>query len=164
MEHMRAAVERGHTAASGPFSEVVAELLREEVGASDVLLTTSCTAALEMTALLLDLEADDTVIVPSFGFVTTAARPSHDKALESSSVTSKRVRSASIRSTWRELMDDSVRAVVPIHYAGIAADMDGIRSVLANWPRAELIEDNAHGLFGRYRDASHSEASAGSRR
>ena len=47
-------------------------------------------------------------------------------------------------------MDDSVRAVVPIHYSGIACDIEGICSVLDQWPRAELIEDNAHGLFGRY--------------
>ena len=50
-----------------------------------------------------------------------------------------------------ELMDDSVRAVVPIHYSGVACDIDGIPRVLERWPRAELVEDNAHGLFGRYR-------------
>ena len=46
------------------------------------------------------------------------------------------------------LMDDTVRAVVPIHYAGVACDLDGIREVLARWPRAELVEDHAHGLCG----------------
>jgi dTDP-4-amino-4,6-dideoxygalactose transaminase len=50
-----------------------------------------------------------------------------------------------------EIMDDTVRAVVPIHYSGIAADLERICSVLDDWPRAELVEDNAHGLFGSYR-------------
>jgi dTDP-4-amino-4,6-dideoxygalactose transaminase len=47
-------------------------------------------------------------------------------------------------------MDGSVRAVVPIHYAGVACDVDGILAVLERWPRADLVEDNAHGLFARY--------------
>ena len=49
-------------------------------------------------------------------------------------------------------MDESVGAVVPIHYAGVGCDLDEIRAVLERWPRAALVEDNAHGLFGRYRD------------
>ena len=48
-------------------------------------------------------------------------------------------------------MDETVRAVVPIHYAGVACDLGGIETVLERWPRAELVEDNAHGLFGRHR-------------
>jgi dTDP-4-amino-4,6-dideoxygalactose transaminase len=116
-----------------------------------VLLTTSCTAALEMSAMLLDVGPGDTVVVPSFGFVTTAlayARQGakvlfcdidpHLLALDPGHLA--------------ELMDPTVRAVVPIHYSGIAADLEGIATVLAEWPRAELVEDNAHGLFGRYRD------------
>ena len=69
---IRAAVERGHTSAEGPFSARAAGLLQEELGAHDILLTTSCTAALEMSALLLGVGRGDTVVVPSFGFVTTA--------------------------------------------------------------------------------------------
>lgn len=150
MELMRASVEEGgHTSADGPFSAQVADLLRAEVGAASVLLTTSCTAALEMSALLLDIAPGDTVVVPSFGFVTTAlayvrqgARvlfcdiDEHTLGLDPAHLD--------------DLMDDSVRAVVPIHYAGIRCDVDGIQAVLDRWPRAALIEDNAHGLFGRH--------------
>jgi dTDP-4-amino-4,6-dideoxygalactose transaminase len=150
IELMRLAVEHGHTSADGPFSAKVAEVLRDEIGAADVLLTTSCTAALEMAALLLDLGPDDTVVVPSFGFVTTAlafVRPG------------ARVLFCDIEERTlgldpghlADLMDDSVRAVVPIHYAGVPCDVDGILGVLDAWPRAELVEDNAHGLFGRHR-------------
>ena len=151
IELMRAAVEEGgHTSAAGPFTDQVAEILRQETGAQEVLLTTSCTAALEMSAMLLDIEPGDTVVVPSFGFVTTALAFVRQGA---------RVLFCDIEDRTLgldpdhldALMDDSVRAVVPIHYAGVACDVAGIRSVLERWPRAELVEDNAHGLFGRYR-------------
>jgi dTDP-4-amino-4,6-dideoxygalactose transaminase len=150
IELMRSAVEGGHTSADGPFTAKVNGLLQSETGARDVLLTTSCTAALEMSALLLDMEPGDTVVVPSFGFVTTALAFARQGA---------RILFCDIEPTTlgldprhlAEIMDDSVRAVVPIHYSGIACDLDGICSVVDDWPRAELIEDNAHGLFGRYR-------------
>lgn len=149
MELMRAAVEEGgHTSADGPYSAQAAELLRSEVGAADVLLTTSCTAALEMSALLLDIGPGDTVVVPSFGFVTTALAFVRQGAKVLFCDIDERTLGLD-PSHLADLMDDTVRAVVPIHYAGVACDIDGIRSVLARWPRAELVEDNAHGLFGR---------------
>ena len=149
IELMRAAVEEsGHTSADGPYTAKVAALLRESTGAADVLLTTSCTAALEMSALLLDIEPGDTVVVPSFGFVTTALAYVRQGA---------KVLFCDIDPDTLgldpghldELMDETVRAVVPIHYAGVACDMAGIEAVLERWPRAELVEDNAHGLFGQ---------------
>jgi dTDP-4-amino-4,6-dideoxygalactose transaminase len=149
LEYMRAAVEHGHTSADGPYSARAAEVLREATGALQVLLTTSCTAALEMTALLLDIGPGDTVVVPSFGFVTTALAYTRAGA---------KVLFCDIEPTTLgldpdhlvEIMDDTVRAVVPIHYAGVGCDLSGIRAVLEAWPRAELVEDNAHGLFGTY--------------
>jgi dTDP-4-amino-4,6-dideoxygalactose transaminase len=150
IDYVREAVEQGHTSAGGPFTDRAAELLRDEIGAHDVLLTTSCTAALEMSALLLEVSPDDTVVVPSFGFVTTALAFARQGA---------RVLFCDIEEETlgldpdhlAEIMDDTVRAVVPIHYSGVACDLDGIRKVLDAWPRAELVEDNAHGLFGRHR-------------
>jgi dTDP-4-amino-4,6-dideoxygalactose transaminase len=150
IEYIKAAVERGHTSAEGPFSVQVATLLRQELDAQDVLLTTSCTAALEMSALLLGVGPGDSVVVPSFGFVTTALAFARAGA---------RILFCDIEERTlgldpghlADIMDDSVRAVVPIHYAGVGCDIDGIRSVLGRWPRAELVEDNAHGLYGRYR-------------
>lgn len=150
LEYIRTAVEHGHTAADGPFSARAAAVLRQEVGSHQALLTTSCTAALEMSAMLLDIGPGDTVVVPSFGFVTTALAYSRQGA---------RVLFCDIEATTlgldpvhlAELMDDSVRAVIPIHYAGVGCDLLAIEAVLESWPRAELVEDNAHGLFGRYR-------------
>ena len=139
IEYIRAAVERGHTSAEGPFSARAAALLQEAVGAHDILLTTSCTAALEMSALLLGVGPDDTVVVPSFGFVTTALAFARAGArilfcdIEERTLGLDPERLA-------EIMDDSVRAVVPIHYAGVGCDVDGIQRVLERWPRAELVE------------------------
>jgi dTDP-4-amino-4,6-dideoxygalactose transaminase len=149
MELIRAAVEQGHTSAEGPFSAQVAGLLRDETEARDVLLTTSCTAALEMSALLLGIGPGDTVVVPSYGFVTTALAFARQGARVLFCDIEERTLGLD-PDCLDEIMDDSVRAVVPIHYAGVACDVDGILAVLEQWPRADLVEDNAHGLFARY--------------
>lgn len=150
LAYVQHAVEGGHTSSSGPFAKQAAELLRDAVGAQDVLLTTSCTDALEMTALLLDIRPGDTVVVPSFTFVSTALAYVREGA---------RILFCDIEpdtlgldpAHLDELMDDSVRAVVPVHYAGVSCDVDGIAKVLDAYPKADIIEDNAHGLFGAYR-------------
>lgn len=151
IDYIRQAVERGHTAADGPFSARASEIVREETGAAEVLLTTSCTAALEMSAMLLDIVPGDTVVVPSFGFVTTALAFARQGARISFCDIEPRTLGLD-PAHLAQLMDSSVRAVVPIHYSGVACDLRGIEEVLSDWPRAELVEDNAHGLFGRYRD------------
>ena len=104
--------------------------LREVSGAEDVLLTTSCTAALELTALMLDLQPGDTVVVPSFTFSTSALAFASRGA---------RLIFCDIEPTTlgldprhlAELLDDSVRAVVVVHYAGVACDIEGIQRC---WP------------------------------
>ena len=114
-----------------------------------MLLTTSCTSALELTALMLDLQPGDTVIVPSFTFTTTALAFVRQGA---------RIKFCDIEPVTlgldtehlKTLLDDTVRAVVPVHYAGVACDIDGLRKALADWPDVAVIEDNAHGLFGRW--------------
>jgi len=149
LAYIQTAVDTGHTSASGPYATAAAELLREWLGAPDVLLTTSCTAALEMSALLLQLQPGDTVVVPSFTFTSTATAFAREGA---------RILFCDIeRETLgldpahlETLLDDSVRAVVPVHYAGIGCDMAGIDAAIAGRDVA-VVEDNAHGLFGTYR-------------
>ncbi|HYI55934.1 MAG TPA: aminotransferase class I/II-fold pyridoxal phosphate-dependent enzyme, partial [Microlunatus sp.] len=72
LEYIQESVRSGHAASGGAFTQRTAALLAEETGAEEVLLTTSCTAGLELSAMLLDLKPGDTVIVPSFTFTTTA--------------------------------------------------------------------------------------------
>lgn len=150
LEYLRRSIESGRTSSSGPFSAEVTELLRAETGAPEVLLTTSCTAALEMSALLLDLQPGDTVIVPSFTFTSSALA----FAREGAEILFCDIEPETLGPDPRSvaaLLDDSVRAVVLVHYAGIRCDVEGIRAVLRGRPDVAIIEDNAHGLFGRWR-------------
>ncbi len=151
LDYMRRSLQSGHTSAGGPFSRQAGALLADESGAEEVLLTTSCTAALELAALLLDLQPGDTVVVPSFTFSSDALAFVRAGArivfcdIEPRTLGLDPAHLAT-------LLDDTVRAVVPTHYAGIACDIDGICEVLADRPDVALIEDNAHGLFGRWRE------------
>ncbi len=149
LAYVETAVETGHTSCSGPFATAAAELLTTWLGAPDVLLTTSCTAALEMAALLLDLGPGDTVVVPSFTFSSTATAFAREGArllfcdIEPDTLGLDPGHLAS-------LLDDTVRAVVPVHYAGVGCDMAGLESAIGDRDIA-IVEDNAHGLFGSYR-------------
>lgn len=143
------AIRGGHYAGDGPFTRRCHALLEEALGVSRALLTTSCTHALEMAALLLDIAPGDEVIVPSFTFVSTAnafvmrgARPVfcdvHPTTLN-------------LDETLLEpLITPRTRAVVPVHYAGVACAMDRINAIAARTGIA-VVEDNAHGLFGSFR-------------
>ncbi len=146
---MRESMESGHTSSGGPFSQRAGALIQEATGAQEVLLTTSCTAALELSAMLLDLGPDDTVIVPSFTFTSSALAFARQGA---------RILFCDIEpetlgvdpAHLAELLDDSVRAVVVVHYAGVACDIGGVRRALAARPDVVVVEDAAHGLHGAW--------------
>jgi dTDP-4-amino-4,6-dideoxygalactose transaminase len=150
LAYMEESLREGHTSSSGPFSKRAAAILQENSGAQEAMLTTSCTAALELSAMLLDLAPGDSVVVPSFTFSTSALAFASRGA---------KLLFCDIETTTlgldpkhlAELLDDTVRAVVVVHYAGVACDIDGVREVLADRPDVVLIEDNAHGLFGRWK-------------
>jgi dTDP-4-amino-4,6-dideoxygalactose transaminase len=153
LEHVADAVRGGHTSASGPFTQLVSELLAEHHGAADALLTTSCTDALEMTALLLDLGPGDAVIVPSFTFVTSALAYARTGAqllfcdIEADTLALDPVRLERLLAAH-----PNVRCVVHVHYAGIAGRIEEITELVARYPGVTLVEDNAHGLFGTVGD------------
>jgi dTDP-4-amino-4,6-dideoxygalactose transaminase len=147
LDYVQQSIRTGRPASGGEFAQRSAALLAEATGAAEVLLTTSCTSALEMSAMLLDLQPGDTVVVPSFTFTTTALAFARQGArlvfcdIEPRTLGMDPEHLAT-------LLDDSVRAVVVVHYAGIACDLDGVQKVLADRPDITLIEDNAHALFG----------------
>ena len=150
LDYMREAVESGHTSSGGPFSKRARALLQEVTGAEEVLLTTSCTDALELSSLLLDLQPGDTVVVPSFTFTSSALA----FARQGAGIIFCDIEPETLGLDPRhlaELLDDSVRAVVVVHYAGIACDVEGIRAVLADRPDVAIVEDAAHGLHGGWR-------------
>jgi dTDP-4-amino-4,6-dideoxygalactose transaminase len=151
LDYVQEAIRGGHTSSGGAFAKSAAKLLREHTGASEVLMTTSCTTALELSAMVLDVGPGDTVIVPSFTFTTTALA----YARQGAGLVFCDIEPVTLGldpDHLATLLDENVRAVVLVHYAGVACDMEGIRAVLASWPDVALIEDNAHGLFGSWND------------
>lgn len=147
--YIQQAVEAMHLSGDGPFTGRCHALLESVIGAPRVLLTTSCTHALEMTALLLDIGPGDEVIVPAFTFVSTA----NAFALRGAAPVFADIRPDTLNLDERQLEDritPRTRAIVVVHYAGVACEMDAVLAIAARHGIA-VIEDNAHGLFGRYR-------------
>ena len=149
LAYVAEAVEQGHISGDGPFSQRCEALLEDLLGAPRVLLTTSCTHALELSALLLEIEAGDEVVVPAFTFPSTAAAFS----LRGASVVFCDIHESTLNLDERlleTLVTERTKAVVAVHYAGVGCEMDAILAV-AERAGLAVIEDNAHGLFGRYR-------------
>jgi dTDP-4-amino-4,6-dideoxygalactose transaminase len=149
MQYIAQAVLHGHAAGDGPYTRRCQELLEKTIGVQKALLTTSCTHALEMCALLLELDAGDEVIVPSFTFVTTA----NAFALRGAKLVFADVVPNTFNIDPRhveKLITARTKAIVVVHYAGVACDMDAIVRI-ANAARVPIVEDNAHGLFGKFR-------------
>src|SRR5579872_1789803 len=146
--YVQQAMDQGHVSGDGPFTRKCHRILEELLCAPRVLLTTSCTHALEMSALLLDIKPGDEVIIPSFTFVSTVnafvlrgARPVFADV---------RPDTLNLDETHLErLLTPRVRAVVPVHYAGVACELDALLAVAARYDLA-VVEDNAHGLLGSY--------------
>jgi dTDP-4-amino-4,6-dideoxygalactose transaminase len=144
------ALAQGHISGGGPFAARCQALLEQELGVPRVLLTTSCTHALELAALLLDVREGDEVIVPAFTFVSTVtafvlrgARPRFvDVRPDTLNLDESRLERA---------ITPRTRVILPVHYAGVGCEMDVILEV-ASRHRIAVVEDNAHGLFGRYKD------------
>jgi len=147
--YMGQALERLHISGDGYFSKQAQAFLERETGTLKALLTTSCTDALEMSALLLGIGEGDEVIVPSFTFVSTA---------NAYALRGARIRFADVRADTlnmdathvESLINERTKAIVPVHYAGVACEMD-VLGAMAKRHGIAIVEDNAHGLFGTYR-------------
>jgi len=143
-DYMRAAIANGHLAGGGPFARRCEEWLEREIGAERALLTHSGTAALELAAILAELEPGDEVVMPSFSFVSTAnafalrgAVPVFaDISPDTLNLDPEQVEAA---------IGPRTRAIVPVHYAGVGADLDQIGAI-ARRHDVLMIEDAAHAL------------------
>ena len=148
-EFIQRAIAGWQLSGDGMFTKKCHALLESELGVAKALLTTSCTHALEMAALLLDIKPGDEVVVPSFTFVSTinafvlrGARPVFVDI---------RPDTLNIDETQLErLITPRTRALLVVHYAGVACEMDPILQ-LASKHGIAVVEDNAHGLFGKYK-------------
>ncbi len=142
-------IAQGHISGDGVFTKRCQAYLQDTLGARAVLLTTSGTHALELAALLLDLQPGDEVILPSFTFVSTA----NAFALRGAKPIFVDIRPDTLNldeSQLERALSSRTRAIVPVHYAGVACEMDVIMET-AGRHGILVIEDNAHGLFGRYK-------------
>jgi dTDP-4-amino-4,6-dideoxygalactose transaminase len=149
LSYVEQAIREGHIGGDGPFGHRCEELLEEATGTHRALLTTSCTHALELAALLLEVRPGDEVVVPSFTFASTATA----FALRGATVVFCDVRADTLNldeSLLPEVVTERTRAIVPVHYAGVGCELDAI-GALAEERGIAVVEDNAHGLFGAYR-------------
>jgi len=148
-ENVQEAVKAGQLAGNGQFTNRCQRWLEARLGAPRVLLTHSCTAALEMTALLLNLEPGDEVIMPSFTFVSTA----NAFVLRGAVPVFVDVRPDTLNIDER-LVEGAItprtRAIVVVHYAGVACEMDALLAV-AQRHGLPIVEDAAQGLLASYR-------------
>jgi dTDP-4-amino-4,6-dideoxygalactose transaminase len=148
-EYVTRVIAEGPLHGDGPFTRACHEWLERITGSPRALLTTSCTHALEMAALLIDLKPGDEVIVPPFTFVSTVnaivlrgARPVFvDIRPDTLNLDESRIEAA---------ITPRTRAILLVHYAGIACEMDAIMGLAARHGLV-VVEDNAHGLLGTYK-------------
>jgi dTDP-4-amino-4,6-dideoxygalactose transaminase len=139
----------GHSAGDGAYTKKCHAFLEQLLGARKVLLTTSCTHALEMSALLLDIQPGDEVIVPSFTFVSTI----NAFVLRGAQPVFIDIRPDTLNldeTQLERLITPRTRAILPVHYAGVGCEMDVICRIAAEH-EIPIVEDNAHGLFGKYK-------------
>jgi dTDP-4-amino-4,6-dideoxygalactose transaminase len=149
LDRIASALRAGHISGDGPETRACHQLLESLLGIPKALLTTSCTHALDMSALLLDVGPGDEVIVPSYAFTSTinafvlrGATPVFaDIRPDTFNIDEVRL---------PELVSPRTRAIVLLHYAGVGCEMDTVLP-LATQHSIAVVEDAAHALFGRYR-------------
>lgn len=144
------AILRGQTSGDGAYTKRCHSFLEQSLGVNKALLTTSCTDALEMAAFLLNIQPGDEVITPSFTFVSTpnafAVRGARPVFID--------IRSDTLNldeNKLEALITSRTKAIIPVHYAGVGCDMDRILAIAADHG-IPVVEDNAHGLFAKYKE------------
>ena len=148
-EYIKEAVESMHICGDGAFTKKCSQWFEERTKASKVLLTTSCTHALEMAALLCDIKEGDEVIMPSYTFVSTAdafvLRGAHivfvDIRPDTMNIDETKIEAA---------ITEKTKAIAVVHYAGVACEMDTIMDI-ANRHNLLVVEDAAQGVMSEYK-------------
>ncbi len=149
LEYIADAVARGHLSGDGHYTKLCHRWLEERLGARRALLTHSCTAALEMAAMLCDIQPGDEVIMPSYTFVSTAnafvlrggVPVFVDIRADTLNLDEKLIEAA---------ITPKTRAIVPVHYAGVACEMDVIMAI-AQGHRLLVVEDAAQAVLSEYK-------------
>lgn len=138
----------GMLAGDGPFTKKCHQWLEQSTGTKKALLTHSCTAALEMSAMLLDIQPGDEVIMPSYTFVSTA----NAFVLRGAVPVFVDIRQDTLNLDERlieQAITAKTKAIVPVHYAGVSCEMDAINSIASHYNLA-VVEDAAQGVMSKY--------------
>ena len=149
LEYMQSAMASGKLCGDGGFTRCCQQWMEQRFGSKKVLLTPSCTASLEMAALLIDLQPGDEVIMPSYTFVSTA----NAFVLRGATIVFVDIRPDTLNideSKIEAAITEKTRAIVPVHYAGVACEMDAIMALAAKH-QLWVIEDAAQGVMSRYK-------------
>lgn len=149
MENVKKAVESMHICGDGEFTKKCNAFLEEKTGAVKCLLTTSCTHALEMAALLCDIKEGDEVIMPSYTFVSTADA----FVLRGARIVFVDIRPDTMNideNLIEDAITDRTKVIAPVHYAGVACEMDKIMDI-ARRHGLMVVEDDAQGIMSTYK-------------
>lgn len=149
LEYVKQAVENHKICGDGPFTKKCHTWLEENLPCQKALLTTSGTTALEMAAILCDLKPGDEVILPSFTFSTTATA----FVLVGAKLVFVDVRSDTMNIDEKKIeaaITDKTRVIVPVHYAGVACEMDTIMDIAKRY-NLKVVEDAAQGVMSSYK-------------
>ena len=148
-KYINEAINNHKICGDGPFTKDCHKWLEEKTGAAKALLTTSCTDALEMAALLLDIQPGDEVILPSFTFCSTADA----FALRGAKLVFVDIRPDTMNIDEKLIEDaitDKTKVIVPVHYAGVACEMDTILDI-AKRRSLKVVEDAAQAVMSEYK-------------
>ena len=149
LEYIKQAIESGKISGDGIFTKKCSKWLKESYELGHVLLTTSCTHALEMAAILCDVQAGDEVILPSYTFVSTA-----DAFVQrGAKLVFVDIRPETMNLDERlieEAITDKTKVIVPVHYAGVGCEMDTIMKIAAKH-QLKVVEDAAQGVGAYYK-------------
>ena len=148
--YIQDAVYSGHLSGNGKYTKKCHKFFEERYGYKKTLLTTSCTDALEMCAMLIDIKEGDEVIIPSYTFVSTALAFARQGAKIIFADSSKEQPNIDVEQI-EALITDKTKAIVPVHYAGVAVDMDKIMQ-LADKYNLFVIEDAAQAVDSYYKN------------
>lgn len=149
LENIEKAVNSEKICGDGEFTKLCNEWIEKKTGTSKALLTTSCTHALEMAALLCDIKPGDEVIMPSYTFVSTADA----FVLRGARIVFVDIRPDTMNineALIEDAITDCTKAIVPVHYAGISCEMDTIMDI-ANRHSLKVVEDAAQGVYSYYK-------------
>lgn len=149
-EYLAEAMRNLQLSGDGPFTKKCHQWFENYTSTYKALLTTSCTHALEIAAILLDLQPNDEVIMPSYTFVSTA----NAFALRGAKIAFVDIRPDTMNideTKIEEAITDKTKAIIPVHYAGVACEMDTIM-MIAKKHNLFVIEDAAQGITSTYKD------------